>query len=261
VSVFLRERLQPSLIDRLIDEERILTIYELGFDREALRRFGIAERDIVAAITALGLSPAATDGSAVMQGDAAEALRLRFSAPHGQVGLSKLKALVLEPPGAPEGVALESFCSFETRNVLNDAAESLEQRSAVARRLREHVGRDLSILLNASCLESTVDLSAVPHVKRSVLNYGMPSPTGKSVSSVSLTKTARIIEDVIRQFEPRLTRVRVAPEAGRESRDPHEISFRIDAELWNQPAPHQVVLRTRIDVESGEVRVNDAGGR
>jgi type VI secretion system protein ImpF len=261
VELSLRERLQPSLIDRLIDEERLLTIYELTFEREELRRLGFQERDLVAVIAAQGLSPALPGGSAAVPGGAAETLRLRFSAPYARVGVSQLNALILEPPGAQEGVALERLCNITTHNVPNDTAESADQRFAAARRLREYVSRDLSILLNAASLEATVDLSAVPHVQRSVLNYGMPSPTGKAVSSVSLARMAKVIETAIRQFEPRLTKVRVAPEAGVESREMHQISFRIDAELWGQPAPHQIVLRTRIDTESGDVRVNDSGGR
>jgi len=37
----LRERLQPALLDRLIDEERLLTIYALSFERARLVRLGI----------------------------------------------------------------------------------------------------------------------------------------------------------------------------------------------------------------------------
>jgi type VI secretion system protein ImpF len=257
VELSLRERLQPSLFDRLIDEERLLTIYELTFERDELRRLGFMERDLVAVIAGQGLSHSA----ATVPGTAPEALCLRFSAPHGRVGVSQLNALMLKPPGAQDAIPLELLCDIKTYNVLNQTAESADQRFAAARRLREHVSRDLSILLNAASLESAVDLSAVPNVQRSVLNYGMPSPTGKSASSIDLVRTARVIEAVIRQFEPRLTKVRVTPEIGGERQDSQEICLRIDAELWGQPTPHQVVLRTRIDTESGDVRVNDSGAR
>ena len=42
----LRERLQPALFDRLIDEERLLTCYEFTFRRAELRRLGLAEREL-----------------------------------------------------------------------------------------------------------------------------------------------------------------------------------------------------------------------
>jgi type VI secretion system protein ImpF len=261
VELSLRERLQPSLIDRLIDDERLLTLYELTFRRDELQRLGFVERDLVGVIAGQGLRPGVADGAAVVPGTGPELLCLRFSAPHGRVGLSQLNAVLLRPPGAKDAIPLERLCDIRTHNILNRTAESADQRFAVARRLRELVSRDLAILLNATCLEETVDLDAVPFVQRSVLNFGMPWQTGASVSSVRLTRMARVIEATIRQFEPRLTKVRVAPETRGEGKEVHEISFRIDAEVWGQPAPHQIVLRTRIDTESENVRVNDSGGR
>jgi type VI secretion system lysozyme-like protein len=255
----LRERLQPALLDRLVDDERLLTIYEFTFERGDLSRLRISDRDIAEIIAAQGLTPAGREGSAVAPESNPDVLRLRFSAPVGRMGLSPLKELLLKPPGAPQGVKLESFCDIEAYNVLNDNAESADRRYVNMRRLREHVCRDLAILLNSTNLEASVDLSALPYVQRSVVNYGIPSLAGQSVSSMNLSKTARAIEDAIRTFEPRLVKVRVTPDTDREAGDEHEISFRIDAELWGQPAPQQLVLRTHINTESGDVRVSDSG--
>jgi type VI secretion system protein ImpF len=130
-----------------------------------------------------------------------------------------------------------------------------------AGRLRELVSRDLSLLLNASSMETLTDLETLPHVRASVLNFGMPSLIGRMASSVSHDQLARILETVIRRFEPRLTRVRVTPEPSSEGAEIQEISFVVDAELWGQPAPHQVVLHTHIDTGSGKVRVGDLGSR
>jgi type VI secretion system protein ImpF len=261
VDLSLRERLQPSLFDRLIDDERLLTIYELTFDRAGLQRLGLQVDDLVAVISAQGLSPAMADGDAVSPGTGPQILGLRFKAPHGRVGSSQLAALVLKPPGASSGLALEALCDIKTHHVRNTMAESAERRFAAGRRLREYVSRDLSILLNAASLETSQDLSAVPHVQRSVLNFGMPSATGKSATSLDLNRMTRSIEAAIRQFEPRLSKVRVSPELGGEHQDAQEICLRVDAQLWGQPTPLQVVLRTRIDTESGSVRVSDAGSR
>jgi type VI secretion system protein ImpF len=254
----LRERLQPSLIDRLIDEERLLTLFGLTFARGRLREVGILEPDLRTALLAQGLvagAPAEPD-----EADG-ERLRLNFWAPSGRVGSNQLAALVLKPPGAPEGVALQKLCEIDARNILNETAETAEQRLAVARRLREIVSRDVAQLLNASPLETVVDLEALPYVRRSVLNFGLPSPTGKYASSVSRQDLSSQIESVIQRFEPRLSRVRVTPDAQREEAMTHEVSLRIDAQLWGQPAPFQVVLHTSIDTESGKASVGEAGGR
>lgn len=249
----LRERLQPALFDRLIDEERLLTLYELTCDRARLRKLGILERDLRGVLDGAGLTsvaPAAAE-------EGADLLTLCYSAPAGRIGLARLKQLVLNSGS----VSLEEICSIEARNVLNETAEAPEQRFAAARRLRELVSRDLSLLLNASSMEALTDLEALPYVRTSVLNFGMPPLTGRMASSVSHDQLSRILETVIRRFEPRLTRVRVTPEPPGEGAEIQEISFLVDAELWGQPAPHQVVLHTHIDTGSGKVRVSDQGSR
>lgn len=266
----LRERLQPALFDRLIDEERLLTTYELRAERAALKRLGISPRELSAIVCALGLEQAEFRESAAGRGEnispSAQAaneeptLRLYFQAPDGRVGVSRLKALTLKPPGAPDGVSLQSFCQIEARNILNDSQEPADKRYLSARKLRECVCRDLAILLNSTSLGATTDLSALEEVQRSVLNYGMPSLAGRSAALVDLRQVARTVEDVIRYFEPRLVQVRVTPETHRDSSENHEIALRIDAELWGQPVPQHLVLRTRISTESGDVEVSDAGG-
>jgi type VI secretion system protein ImpF len=249
----LRERLQPALFDRLIDEERLLTLYELTCDRARLRKLGILERDLRGVLDGAGLTSVAPATAE----EGADLLTLCYSAPAGRIGLARLKQLVLNSGS----VSLEEICSIEARNVLNETAEAPEQRFAAARRLRELVSRDLSLLLNASSMEALTDLEALPYVRTSVLNFGMPPLTGRMASSVSHDQLSRILETVIRRFEPRLTRVRVTPEPPGEGAEIQEISFLVDAELWGQPAPHQVVLHTHIDTGSGKVRVSDQGSR
>jgi type VI secretion system lysozyme-like protein len=156
-------------------------------------------------------------------------------------------------------VMLQSFCTVEARNVLNESIESAERRFVSTRRLREYVCRDLAALLNAVSLDATDDLTRYPQVSESVVNYGMPSLAGVAVVAVDPLKIATTIEAAIRKFEPRLRKVRVSPEAARDQADGHALSFKIDAELWGQPTSQHLVLRTRIDTDSGNVSVADAG--
>lgn len=260
----LRERLQPSLLDRLVDDERELTIYELIVDREALQRLQVTLKDLTDIICAQGLEAGIDEHTrdslaAHLKAPASHQVRLFFHAASGRVGISRLKSLLIKPPGAPEGVRLETFIQFDTRNVINAATEPAERRYIAPRRLRETVCRDLAVLLNSTSLEASHDLSDLPHVQRSVLNYGMPSLAGRASASVDLRQIARSVEDVIRQFEPRLVQVRVTPETNRDSGEDHEIFLRIEAELWGQPVPQHLILRTRISTESGDVAVTDSG--
>jgi type VI secretion system protein ImpF len=126
--------------------------------------------------------------------------------------------------------------------------------------LRTYVCRDIARLLNSTSIDATIDLESTVYVKQSVLNYGMQTPSGKSVSAIDKFTMARMVEAVVRTYEPRLRKVRVSPDEDGPGSDPHEIAFRIDCELWNQPAPNQLILRTRINTESGRARVDDSGG-
>jgi type VI secretion system protein ImpF len=247
VQLSLRERLQPALLDRLIDDERLLTCYDFEFPLDGLARLGLSEREITAGLAEQGLR---RDASAA---DAAT-LRLTLSAAGGLIPLSQLKALLIR------GAALQSFGTVMIRNVVNTGAESVEHRTISMRRLRDYVCRDLSALLNCANLDAVEDLEAYPHIQSSVVNYGMPSLAGRAARAADPLHIATAIELAIQRFEPRLSQVRVTPEMGEEGNETHVLAFRIDAQLWGQVAPQQLVLRTSIDVDSGSVSLADGAG-
>lgn len=253
----LRERLQPALLDRLADDERYLTVFQIESSRAALARLKLPEREWLDILFAQGLRPV-EDGDDIKDKGEDELQWLLF-VPTGRLSPGQLKALVLKPPGAPQGIAVQDFCRIETRNVPNAMIESNQHRIVSMRRLRECVLRDVATLLNALNLETHLDLERYPHVQRSVLNYGMRSLAGLSAAAVDPVKTAAGIEEAIRRFEPRLRKVHVAPEAREGRQDGHQLSFRIDAELWGQPVPQQLVLRTSIETDTGNVVVSDSG--
>ena len=56
--------------------------------------------------------------------------------------------------------------------------EPREARVLSKSRMRQSVLRDLAWLFNATRLEVVTDLTKVPNVRRSVLNFGMPALSG-----------------------------------------------------------------------------------
>ncbi|HEY4215368.1 MAG TPA: type VI secretion system baseplate subunit TssE [Steroidobacteraceae bacterium] len=250
----LRERLQPALIDRLIDEDRLTTLFEVTFRTEELKKAGLAERELADILQGQGLRLVGEAGAA----SAARVPHLTLASPGGRVTLSQLKNLLLKPPGAPKGVTVAALCDIAARNVLNQSVESGDSKAVSSRKLREYVCRDLASLLNSNSLDVSVDLGRFPEVQQSVLNYGMPSLAGRTARTVDPQQTAARIEAVIRRFEPRLSRVRVTPELREGGAEGLVLAFRIEAELWGHPAPQQLVLRTSIDVDSGDVSIADS---
>ncbi len=140
--------------------------------------------------------------------------------------------------------------------------ESREKRVLSPSRLRESVRRDLSWLLNTSNLAATQDLDDFPEVERSTLNYGLPDLSGQTTSSIDKAALERLLRRVIWDFEPRLTRnsVKVRIVADYDQMDHNAMCFNIEAELWAQPLPLRLFLRTEVDLETGEVKVSEAVG-
>jgi type VI secretion system protein ImpF len=147
--------------------------------------------------------------------------------------------------------------------------EPPERRSMTKRELRAAVLRDLRWLFNTTRLEVREsvrggprdDFSQSPHVRRSVVNYGLPPLSGRAASSLEVDELERGIRQAIIDFEPRIlpqslrvTALIQAFELGRHN----VIGVEIQGMLWSQPVPIEVLLRTEIDLESGTVDVKDS---
>ena len=135
--------------------------------------------------------------------------------------------------------------------------ESRGDRVISMRQLRDSVLRDLGWLMNTSNLTSVHDLASFPEVAESVVNYGVPDLTGLTVSSVDVVELQRAIRKAVIRFEPRLLphTVRVQVAASDEHMSHNALTFLIEAQLWAQPLPLQVFLKTEIDLELGSVKV------
>jgi len=138
--------------------------------------------------------------------------------------------------------------------------ESPEQRVVSRHRLREAVLRDLSWLFNATRLAVDSPLEAYPQVSQSVLNYGLPSLSGLTLSSLDMVSLEQDVRRAIIDFEPRILAdtLRVAAEVSDDQLHQHnQISFRISGQMWAQPVPLELLLHTDIDLETGRVNVRE----
>jgi type VI secretion system protein ImpF len=135
--------------------------------------------------------------------------------------------------------------------------ESREKRVLSPARLRESVRRDLSWLFNTVNLTATQSLEDYPEVERSTLNYGLPDLAGRTASSVDKLALERLLRRAVWDFEPRLTRhaVKVKLILDPERMSHNAMCFAIEAELWAQPLPLRLFLRTDVDLETGEFSV------
>jgi type VI secretion system protein ImpF len=141
-------------------------------------------------------------------------------------------------------------------------AESREARVMNEAQLRECVRRDLSWLLNTTHMAAVQELDAESETSRSVVNFGICDLAGQTLSGVDRVGLERLIREAIWAFEPRLLResVRLEIIADEERAGHNALLFDIQAELWAQPVPVPLYLRTEIDLENGSVKVEELRG-
>jgi type VI secretion system protein ImpF len=145
----------------------------------------------------------------------------------------------------------------------SEKQESRDKRVMSLRKLREAVIRDLAWLLNTSDFTSAADLTDYPLVAASVLNYGMPAMAGYTVSSVNLPVIERLLKQSIINFEPRILAksLKVKIVVAENEMNHNAMNFDIEGELWAQPVPLRLLLKTEIDLETGAVTVVERGGQ
>ncbi len=138
--------------------------------------------------------------------------------------------------------------------------ESREKRVLSANRLRECVLRDLAWLLNSVQMSASEEIDRYPFAAHSVINYGLPPMSGNVVSSLDIKELENIMRQAIRDFEPRILRssVKVRAILARDLMAHNTVSFEINGDLWAQPLPLQLYLKTEIDLENGQVRIEEA---
>lgn len=144
-----------------------------------------------------------------------------------------------------------------TDDAPQDSLESRENRVLSLQRLRECVLRDLGWLLNTENHESVEDIESYPDVRSSVINFGIPTLSGLTASGLDLKKLEEQVREAISIFEPRILKdslsVRAVNASDLMSRK--TLSFEIQGELWAQPVPLKMYLRTELDLETGAVSI------
>ncbi|MBV9566267.1 MAG: type VI secretion system baseplate subunit TssE [Bradyrhizobium sp.] len=160
---------------------------------------------------------------------------------------------------------------FRSAHEAKDARRTIDQRNEAGERiiasrrlrqvitetvLRREVARDLDALLNAVALEATVDMDHAPHVRKSILNFGLPDISTRTIDENAVDHIPDEIRTAIVNYEPR-----VAPDSLRIVRDKEvdpvelKIRFLIRGELVCHPLHVPVEFVADI-VESGKIVIN-----
>lgn len=123
---------------------------------------------------------------------------------------------------------------------------------------KELVRQDLERLLNTKAL--CLDPKEFPRASRSVLNYGIPDPTGEIMSRIDSDRLKEYIRSAIARFEPRISQLLVRVDAPSASLAASTIGLVIEGKLWAEPSPDYMLLTTVVELEGGHCEVKDSAG-
>ncbi len=134
-------------------------------------------------------------------------------------------------------------------------------RTESVRILKAGLRRDLEWLLNT---RRPVDASeeTLAEVANSVFFYGLPDFSSYSIASPKdQTKLVRVLQNAVKQFEPRLGNVRVIP-VEVTTTGIRAIRLRLEGLLMMDPAPEHISFDTTLQLTTGDFHIhgeNDAG--
>lgn len=122
--------------------------------------------------------------------------------------------------------------------------------------LRQEVARDLDALLNAVALESSLDMTDATFARKSIVNFGIPDLSKRTIDEANLTEIPDEIRTAIINFEPRLSPSSLHIERDA-SVDPVELKVRfiVRGDLVCDPVHVPVEFVADI-IETGQVVVN-----
>lgn len=164
--------------------------------------------------------------------------------------------------------------AFRAAHEKRDAKKALDLRDAAGDRviaprrapsrapisesgLRREVNADLVDLLNTTNLDAAIGLEEAPEVAGSVLNFGFPDLSTRTIDEQRLVEISREIERALTTFEPRLS-----SETLKVGRDPFidiealRIKFFIKADLRAEPIDVPVEFVAEVELDTGKIKVD-----
>ena len=173
-----------------------------------------------------------------------------------------------------ERLAPPLMFAFRAAHEKRDAKKALDLRDAAGERviaprrapsrapisesgLRREVNADLVDLLNTTNLDAAIGLEDAPQVALSVLNFGFPDLSTRTIDEQRLIELSREMERALTIFEPRLSASTL-----KVGRDPFidvealRIKFFIKADLRAEPMDVPVEFVAEVELDSGKIKVD-----
>lgn len=137
------------------------------------------------------------------------------------------------------------------------ARRSPARRAVTDSMLRKELATDLDNLLNTINLAAADDIDDFAHVKRSILNYGIPDTTKYSVGEIAVGDIAKKIEQALKCYEPRLIEDSIKIERDDMDGDRDiNVRFIVRADMFCNPVNIPVEFVADLEFDSGKIQIN-----
>lgn len=134
------------------------------------------------------------------------------------------------------------------------SAESRDKRVISLQKYREAVLRDIIWLLNTGCHCEDEELEDFPEVRSSVINFGIRDVCGMTIAGLSVEDLEKEMTRTIKTFEPRIPTqtLKVRAILDEDRYDNHGLEFEIMGDVWANPLPESLYIKTSVDLETGQ---------
>ena len=135
--------------------------------------------------------------------------------------------------------------------------EGRSQRVISLQKYRRGVLRDLEWLFNAYAWlkfeDGSSELDDYPEAKHSVINFGTRQLCG--LTAPNMERLQEELAEALQVFEPRLSARNLTIRADLER---NLVTFDVEGELWANPLPEHLHLKTTVDLETGQCLLGDS---
>ncbi|MEM6636300.1 MAG: GPW/gp25 family protein [Pseudomonadota bacterium] len=135
---------------------------------------------------------------------------------------------------------------------------AIERRQGTGHdKLREYLLADLANLMGTIHLEAAEELEEFPHVKESILNYGVQDVSSLTIDQVGSQSILRKFKEALIAHEPRLIADTVRVQYSKSDAEiTHKLSFDVEAIMAARPVDVPLEFVAEIDVAEAKVKLS-----
>lgn len=158
----------------------------------------------------------------------------------------------------------ETFAARDARDnavQVVDGERVIEGRQSRQRRgdetaLKRDLSIDLTSLLNTIDLGSVIDLEGLPHVGRSIINYGLPDVAHLTSQEIGIEKIRDQLVAALRVYEPRINPASLHVDKEIVADDVNQrVRFAVSGEMFFSPLDVAVEFVAELEINSGKMNL------